>query len=220
MGARILGDSYGGFRARLLEKLRANGVRDLAVLRAVGEVPRHLFVPEALRRNAYEDVSLPIGNGQTISQPTTHAIYLEALELRGTERVLEIGTGSGYQSALLSYLAQLVVSVERIPSLAHQAQTSLKAAGCKNVTVVVGDGTLGWRSMAPYDAILVSAATPGVPPPLFDQLESGGRLVAPIQTDDRQEIRRYRKTGRTVSEETLGPARFVELRGRYGSSRE
>ena len=220
METGVLGDSYGGYRARLLEKLRANGIRDLAVLRAFAEVPRHLFVPEAFRRNAYEDVALPIGSGQTISQPTTHAVYLEALELKGDERVLEIGTGSGYQAALLSFLAQQVVSVERVPWLAQHAQAALKAARCSGVTVVVGDGTLGWRPMAPYDAILVSAATTRIPPPLFEQLDRGGHLIAPIKSGEQQEIRRYRKTGRVISEETLGPAQFVELKGRYGVSDE
>lgn len=137
------GDSYGGYRTRLVGELQSKGIRDLAVLRAVSEVPRHLFVPESVRHRAYEDSALPIGGGQTISQPWVQARYLEALRLTGRERVLEVGTGSGYQTALLARLADTVFSVERIPALAAGARTALEAAGVRNVTVVVGDGTLG-----------------------------------------------------------------------------
>ena len=216
MEPRRVGDSYGGYRARLVEELRGRGIRDLAVLAAVGQTPRHLFVPEALRNRAYEDTSLPIGSRQTISQPSTHARYLEALELRGRERVLEVGTGSGYQTALLSRLADHVISVERIAELAKQARDALKAAGCANVTVLVGDGTLGWRSLGPYDAILVSAAGPEVPKPLTEQLADGGRLVMPIQREDAQELRRVTKQGRELDDENLGPAQFVPLFGHHG----
>src|SRR5437016_7322396 len=135
------GDSFAGYRARLVEALRAKGIGDLAVLRAVAETPRHLFVPEAVRHRAYEDVALPIGAGQTISRPFTQARYLEALRLMGGERVLEIGTGSGYQTALLAALAAQVFSVERVRGLAEAAQRALKAAGVANVSILVGAGT-------------------------------------------------------------------------------
>lgn len=218
MAARGVADSYGGYRARLIEELRLKGIRDLAVLAAVGAVPRHLFVPEGLRRRAYEDSSLPIGFGQTISQPSTQARYLEALALQGRERVLEIGTGSGYQSALLAYLAEVVVSVERLPELAGQARAALGHAGVDNVTVLVGDGSLGWRPYGPYDAVLVSASTPQVPEPLIGQLAAGGRLVIPLQRrgDREQELVRLSRQNDTIIEETLGPAQFVPLIGRHG----
>jgi protein-L-isoaspartate(D-aspartate) O-methyltransferase len=216
MGSRGLNDSYGGYRAQLLEQLRSNGIRDMAVLRAFAETPRHLFVPEAFRRRAYEDVSLPIGNGQTISQPTTQARYLEALQLKGSERVLEVGTGSGYQAALLSFMAQQVVSVERLPDLATEAQKALAAAGVSGVTVVVADGTLGWAPFAPYEGIVVAAASPEVPQPLVRQLALGGRLVIPLQRGSDQELCRVRREGDDLVEEVLGPAQFVRLVGRHG----
>ncbi|MEJ2240409.1 MAG: protein-L-isoaspartate(D-aspartate) O-methyltransferase [Gemmatimonadales bacterium] len=195
-----LSDSYGGYRAQLLERLRSNGTTDMAVLRAFAETPRHLFVPEAFRNRAYDDVSLPIGNGQTISQPSTQARYLEALQLEGRERVLEVGTGSGYQAALLCKLADEVVSVERVPELAEQARSALARAGAKEVTVVVGDGTLGWAPRAPYEGIVVAAASPEVPQPLVRS----------------QELYRVRREGDDLVEEVLGPAQFVRLVGRHG----
>lgn len=176
------GDSYGGYRTRLVGELQAKGIRDLAVLRAVSQVPRHLFVPASVRHRAYEDSALPIGGGQTISQPWVQARYLEVLQLSGRERVLEVGTGSGYQTALLSLLADTVFSVERIASLATEARAALAAAGLSNVTVVVGDGTLGWRPFAPYDAILVAAASPKVPTPLLEQLAPGAGSSFPWAT--------------------------------------
>jgi protein-L-isoaspartate(D-aspartate) O-methyltransferase len=197
--------------------LRRNGIRDIAVLRAFGIVPRHLFVPEALRRRAYEDVALPIGNRQTISQPTTQAKYLEALGLRGEERVLEVGTGSGYQTALLAQLAPSVLSVERVPALAAQARRALEAAGIRqDVVVVVGDGSLGWRPLAPFDGILVAAASPEIPPPLLEQLAEGGRLVIPVQSGDRQLLKRITRRAGRLLEDDLGDAQFVPLVGRHG----
>ncbi len=158
-------DSFGGYRTRLVETLREKGIRDLAVLKAVAEVPRHLFVPQALRTQAYEDTSLPIGTGQTISQPSTQARTLEALRLTGREKVLEVGLGSGYQTALLAQLAGQVFAVERIPALAEGARAALAGAGVRNVSILIGDGTLGWRAYAPYDAMVVAAPSPGVAPP-------------------------------------------------------
>lgn len=209
-------DTYGGYRGRLVEELRRSGTEDLAVLRAFAETPRHLFVPDALRHRAYEDVALPIGHGQTISQPSTQAVYLRALRLTGDERVLEIGTGSGYQAALLSHLVAEVVSVERVPELAQWAREALEAARVRGVMVVVGDGSLGWRPRAPYDAILVAAASPGIPEPLVEQLAEGGRMVIPVEHRGSQELRLVTKRGSQLDEAPLGAVRFVPLLGRHG----
>jgi protein-L-isoaspartate(D-aspartate) O-methyltransferase len=216
MATGRVADTYAGYRARLVEQLRAQGIEDLAVLRAVGETPRHLFVPEALLGRAYEDVALPIGRGQTISRPLTHARYLEALALQGRERVLEIGTGSGYQAALLSQLVAQVFTVERLAQLAGRARDAIAQAGLRNVSVLVGDGTLGWRPYAPYDAILVAAASPQIPPPLLGQLADGGRLLAPIGSGEVQAIVRITRRGADMVEERLAPASFVPLIGRHG----
>jgi protein-L-isoaspartate(D-aspartate) O-methyltransferase len=216
MASGRLSDSYGGYRARLVEHLREQGIRDLAVLHAFGETPRHLFVPEALRRRAYEDEALPIGSGQTISQPSTQARYLEALSLAGTERVLEVGTGSGYQAALLSLLVSHVVSVERIPTLATTARKNLDRAGVQAVSVVVGDGTIGWAPDAPYDAILVAAASPAVPQPLKRQLREGGQMVIPLERGGIQVLCLVSNQDGQWTEQTLGPAQFVPLVGRHG----
>ncbi len=188
----------------------------MAVLRAFGETPRHLFVPEANRHHAYEDTALPIGAGQTISQPTTQALFLQSLALTGSERALEIGTGSGYQAALLSYLTSYVVTVERVPELADAARAALRAAELHEVNVVVGDGSIGWRPQAPYDVILVAAAGPRVPEPLVNQLTNNGRLIIPIQRGNDQELVLVRKQGNETIEESLGDARFVPLIGRHG----
>jgi len=209
-------DTYGGYRARLVEGLRAKGIRDLAVLRAFAVTPRHLFVPEAVRHRAYEDAALPIGTGQTISQPFTQARYLEALGLRGRERVLEIGTGSGYQTALLGALADQVFTIERVRSLAEAAQAALKAAKVGNVSLLVGDGTLGWSTYAPFDAILVAAGGPEVPPPLVEQLKAGGRMIIPLGAKGAQTLTLVRRTDAGVSATPLGDARFVPLVGEHG----
>ncbi|MBI4420539.1 MAG: protein-L-isoaspartate(D-aspartate) O-methyltransferase [Gemmatimonadetes bacterium] len=211
-----MADSFGGYRSRLVEQLRALGIRDLAVLRAFGETPRHLFVPDAVRHQAYEDVALPIGSGQTISQPSTQARYLEALQLQGTERVLEVGTGSGYQAALLSQVAGHVITVERIPELAAVARRALQDAGVTGVTLIVGDGSLGWAPFAPYDAIVVAAAGPEVPAPLVSQLVEGGRMVLPLVNGPAQELWRLTRQGRDIRREHLGDVRFVPLIGQHG----
>lgn len=216
MASGRVGDSYGGFRARLVEQLRLKGIEDLAVLRAVGEVPRHRFVPEALQRQAYEDTSLPIGFGQTISQPSTQATSLQALGLTGRERVLEVGTGSGYQTALLTYLADHVISIERIPELARQARTNLETVGIRGAQIVVGDGSLGWKPLAPFDAIVVAAAGRDLPRPLVEQLAIGGRLVMPRELDGRQVLVRVVRTHDGVEETELASAQFVPLIGRHG----
>lgn len=209
-------DAYGGYRTRLVEQLREQGVQDLAVLRAFAETPRHLFVPDALRHRAYENAALPIGAGQTISQPFTQARTLEALRLRGRERVLEIGTGSGYQTALLSRLVAQVFTVERVRSLALAAQQALRAAAAGNVSVLLGDGTLGWSAYAPYDAILVAAGGPEVPGPLVEQLTSGGRLLLPLGDRGDQTLTLVERTAEGIRQTPLGAALFVPLVGEHG----
>jgi protein-L-isoaspartate(D-aspartate) O-methyltransferase len=210
------GDGYGGYRTRLVETLQRKGIRDLAVLRAVRLVPRHLFVPESIRHRAYDDAALPIGSSQTISQPWVQARYLELLSLTGRERVLEIGTGSGYQTALLAMLCDAVFSVERITGLAQRAREALAAAGIRNVTVLVGDGTLGWRPLGPYDAILVAAASPEIPAPLVEQLAPGGRMVIPLGDRANQTLTLVRREGDQLRTTTVADVRFVPLLGEFG----
>jgi protein-L-isoaspartate(D-aspartate) O-methyltransferase len=212
------GDSYGGYRNRLVEVLRRKGVRDLSVLHAVQMVPRHLFVPESVRHRAYDDTALPIGSGQTISQPYVQARYLELIGLTGREKVLEIGTGSGYQTALLGLLASMVFSVERVPHLAQSARTALANSGIRNVTVLVGDGTLGWRPFAPFDAILVSAASPEIPGPLVEQLALGGRMVIPLGDRASQTLTLVERNGDGIRVSTIADVRFVPLVGQFGFS--
>jgi protein-L-isoaspartate(D-aspartate) O-methyltransferase len=218
MGAGGLGegDGYGGYRERLVETLRDKGIRDLAVLRAVRMVPRHLFVPAGVRHRAYDDAALPIGGGQTISQPWVQARYLELLALTGRERALEIGVGSGYQTALLAMLCDAVFGVERIPALAQSARDALERAGVRNVTVLVGDGTLGWRPFAPYDAILVAAASPEIPAPLLEQLAPGGRMVIPLGDRASQTLTLVRREGNQLHTSTVADVRFVPLLGEFG----
>ena len=218
MGAGGLGegDGYGGYRERLVETLRDKGIRDLAVLRAVRMVPRHLFVPASVRHRAYDDAALPIGGGQTISQPWVQARYLELLALTGRERALEIGVGSGYQTALLAVLCDAVFGVERIPRLAQGAREALERAGVRNVTVLVGDGTLGWRPFAPYDAILVAAASPEIPAPLVEQLAPGGRMVIPLGDRASQTLTLVRREGDQLHTSTVADVRFVPLLGEFG----
>jgi protein-L-isoaspartate(D-aspartate) O-methyltransferase len=174
------GDSFGGYRSQLVETLRRKGVRDLAVLRAVQMVPRHLFVPESVRHRAYDDAALPIGSGQTISQPYVQARYLELIGLTGKEKVLEIGTGSGYQAAVLSPLAARVYSIEIVLDLGRRAGEVLHRLGYGNVETKIADGYYGWPEAAPFDAIVVTAASSHIPPALIQQLKPGGRMVIPI----------------------------------------
>jgi protein-L-isoaspartate(D-aspartate) O-methyltransferase len=201
---------------RLVETLRDKGIRDLAVLRAVEMTPRHMFVPTGLRHRAYEDAALPIGNGQTISQPWVHARYLELLHLTGKERVLEVGTASGYQTGLLAHLVAQVFSIERIPALLQQARDNIQRAGVNNVSLLMGDGSIGWREYAPYDAILVSAGAPSIPQPLLDQLAEGGRLLIPIGDREEQKlVAAVRKNGK-IEMHDEAPVRFVPLVGHHG----
>lgn len=204
-------------RREMVERqIRARGVRDERVLSAMLAVPRHLFVPESLRNAAYEDHPLPIGSGQTISQPYIVAVMTELLELSRDDRVLEVGTGSGYQAALLSMLAGEVISIERIPEVARKAGENLKAAGIHGVTIVTGDGTEGYPAASPYNAILVTAGTPGIPPPLIDELADGGRLVSPVGDRDYQELVKLVRHGKKIDRSSFGGVIFVPLLGRFG----
>lgn len=213
---RTMSSEEDKFRLARLEmveqQLRRRGIRDERVLQAMAEIPRHLFVPEAWRSSAYTDGPLPIGEEQTISQPYIVALMSESLQLQGAETVLEIGTGSGYQAAVLSRLAKQVYSIEIIPQLAETARARLAALGYTNVTVIVGDGNLGWPQASPYEAIMVTAAAPQVPPALLEQLADGGCLVLPVTVnEEEQHLVRLRKRGRKVSREDLGAVRFVPL---------
>jgi len=198
---------------RLLEELRREGVSQPRVLGAMEKVPRHHFVPPEGRGHAYQNIPLPIGNGQTISQPLVVAMMTEALKLTGNERVLEIGTGSGYQCAILAELSRSVISMERLEPLANTARQRLAWLGYSNIQVIVGDGSLGCRQGAPYDAILVTAASPVVPEPLVDQLSENGRLVLPIGRSDRQELLLLTRRDGKIVPTQLGPVRFVPLIG-------
>jgi protein-L-isoaspartate(D-aspartate) O-methyltransferase len=195
------------------EQLVARGIRDARVLAAMGRVPRHELVPEGERDEAYEDGPLPIGEGQTISQPYIVAAMSEAAALSGSERVLEVGTGSGYQAAVLSALAREVYTIELEPTLAERAREALARLGCTNVHTRTGDGYRGWPEAAPFDAIVVTAAPDHVPPALLEQLAPGGRLVIPVGGSGDQELMLYTKTGRGVERRQLMPVRFVPLRG-------
>lgn len=203
-------------RAMVEKQIRMRGIASQRVLDAMLRVPRHEFVPPEQQRTAYDDIPLAIGAGQTISQPFMVAAMTEALELTGGERVLEIGTGCGYQAAVLSLLAREVFTIETHPSLAEEARTRLTRLGYTNVRSATGDGTLGWPDAAPFDAIVVTAAAPGVPPPLVEQLVEGGRLVIPVGPPEHQELRRVRKSGGIPSQEALYNCRFVPLVGQYG----
>ena len=205
-----------GPRRRLIETLQANGIRDLSVLRAFDEVPRHLFVPTGVRHRAYDDAALPIGSGQTISQPSIHALYLDVLRLTGRERVLEIGTGSGFQTALLARLAAQVFTIERVVALMDRAKEVLRALAVNNVSYLVGDGTIGWREYGPYDAILVGAGSPTVPQPLIDQLAVGGRLLCPVGAREKQEVVLVTRDISGVTTSIIADARFVPLVGTHG----
>ena len=206
----------GGARRRLVELLRAKGIRDMAVLRAFDLTPRHQFVPTGVRHRAYEDAPLQIGSGQTISQPSIHARYLEILALQGRERVLEVGTGSGYQTVLLSHLVAQIFTIERIPALFTAAREAINKAGATNVSMLLGDGTVGWREYAPYDAILVSAGGPSVPPALVEQLAEGGRMLIPVGGKDEQTLKLVVKQGGDITVTDIAPVRFVPLLGTQG----
>ena len=204
-------------RREMVERqLRKRGIRDERVLAAMLSVPRHQFVPAELAAEAYADRPLPIGHGQTISQPFMVAAMAEALRLSGGERVLEIGAGSGYQAAVLSLVAREVQAVEAHEDLAASCRERLARLGYANVNVHVGDGTLGWPDAAPFEAILVTAAAPEIPPPLEAQLAEGARLVLPVGSAEEQRLLRVEKHGNTISSRPLYHCRFVPLVGKYG----
>jgi protein-L-isoaspartate(D-aspartate) O-methyltransferase len=209
-------ERYERDRSRMVEEqLARRGISDPRVLQAMGRVPRHLFVEEALRDRAYGDHPLPIGEQQTISQPYIVALMTSLLHLSGHEKVLEIGTGSGYQTAILALLARRVCSVERVPSLATRARALLESQGMTNVWVRVGDGTLGWPDEAPFDRILVTAGAPAVPAPLFDQLIEGGRMVMPVGDTSNQTLTLVEKIDGAMRTSAHGDCTFVKFVGRY-----
>jgi protein-L-isoaspartate(D-aspartate) O-methyltransferase len=204
------GDPWRKARFEMVQyQLRGRGIRDRNVLKAMERVPRHLFVPHGIREHAYADSPLPIGHGQTISQPFVVAAMTEALELSGGERVLEIGTGSGYQAAVLAEIAGEVYTIEIVPELAADAGKTLQQAGYENVFVRAGDGWKGWPERAPFDAVMVTAAPEEVPPPLLEQLKTGGRLVIPVGPRNAQELLVYEKTSSGLRTKKLFPVRFV-----------
>jgi protein-L-isoaspartate(D-aspartate) O-methyltransferase len=213
-----LGDPrYVGYRRRLIEEIRGKGIDDLEVLQLFDKVPRHLFLPPGVLPRAYEDAPLPIGYGQTASQPSLQALYLQILEPGPRDRVLEIGTGSGFLTALLALSTDRVFSVERVRELSARARKALDAMELKNVALLVGDGTIGWRKYAPYDVIVVSAASPGVPRALVEQLGEGGRMLIPVGDRSSQELMLVRKVdGEVVEESVQDRCTFVPLLGRYG----
>ena len=205
-------------RKYLLESLRKNGITDERVLAAVAETPRELFLHETQSKLAYEDRALSIGMGQTISQPLIVATMTQALQLDGNEIVLEIGTGSGYQTAILARLAAYVYSIERIQQLAYLAFKRLEKLGCANVSLLIGDGSLGWPQKAPYDRILVAAAAPDVPEHLFEQLGMWGKMVIPVGGQERQELFVVQRTPWGSQKHSLGGCVFVPLVGEAGWS--
>jgi protein-L-isoaspartate(D-aspartate) O-methyltransferase len=208
---------FAALRASMVERqLRRRDIADERVLRAMGEVPREAFVPERYRSRAYADSALPIGENQTISQPWIVAAICQALELRGEERVLEIGSGSGYSAAVLSRLAAVVIGVERHASLAAEALRTLDALGIANVELIVGDGSRGVPAKAPFEAIAVHATAPAPPRTLLGQLADGGRLVVPIAAEAADMLMVYRRRGEALEAKTIGPCRFVPLVGEEG----
>jgi len=214
------GPHHARARAEMVERLRRHyHIRDERVLAAMGRIPRHLFVPEALQSHAYGDHALPIEFNQTISQPYIVARQTELLEVARDCRVLEIGAGSGYQTAVLAAVAGQVFALERIPELAREAHARLRRLGVSNATVKCFDGTYGWNEFAPYRAILVAAAAPDAPKPLIDQLAVGGRLIVPVGTETEQRLIRVMRTSERVINEDFGACQFVKLIGRYGWER-
>ena len=204
-------------RLRMVEEqIAGRGVKDERVLAAMGKVPRHEFLPEAIRGMAYQDSALPLGEAQTMSQPYMVGLMTELLELKGTERVLEIGTGSGYQAAVLAELCDKVYTVERIKMLADRARLNLDRLGYRSVAIKVYDGTYGWKEMAPFDAIVVTAGSPDIPAPLVEQLKEGGRMVIPVGARFGQTLLKIVKTPRGPVTERSIPCVFVPLIGNHG----
>ena len=213
--------SFAGYRRKLIEQIRGRGIDDLVILHLFDRVPRHLFVPEGVWPRAYEDAAIPIGYGQTASQPSLQALYLSVLKVTPDDTVLEIGTGSGFLTGLLAFTADRVYSVERIRELSVRARAALDQLRINNVALMVGDGTIGWRKYAPFDVIVVSAASPSVPPAFIDQLAEGGRLLIPVGTRERQELVLVRRKDGDIHEEIMhGECTFVPLLGRFAWASE
>jgi protein-L-isoaspartate(D-aspartate) O-methyltransferase len=210
-------EKFTQLRRNMVERqLRGRGITDERVLEAMVGIPRHLFVPPAEQMDAYADCPLPIGHGQTISQPYIVALMTELMKLSGNETVLEVGTGSGYQAAILAHLAHKVFSIERIPELAQTARQRLEELGIENVLVVESDGTIGLPEEAPFDGILVTAAGPTVPPPLLEQLAENGRLVIPVGSRTGQMLEVWRRINGENQKQAVAPVAFVPLVGEHG----
>lgn len=210
-------DDFALARERMVkDQLRARGIRDEGVLQVMGKIPRHLFIEEALADEAYDDHPVPIGEKQTISQPYIVALMTEALELTGKGNTLEIGTGSGYQTAILAELSNRVYTVDRIESLLLNAKKILAQLGYDNIVFKVFDGTMGWEEYAPFDAIMVTAGSPSLPRPLLDQLADNGRMIIPVGDRYTQELIKVIRRGRRLEQESLGGCRFVNLIGVHG----
>lgn len=206
-----------GYRRKLIEDIRSHGIEDLELLQLFDRVPRHIFLPEGVWPRAYEDAPIPIGFGQTASQPSLQAYYLTLLQPDADDTVLEIGTGSGYLTALLALMADRVYSVERVRELSQRARKALDALSIQNAALLVGDGTIGWRKYAPFDVVVVSAASPSIPQALLDQLGAGGRMLIPLGSRESQDLVMVRKSeGGEVTEEVVkGECSFVPLLGRF-----
>lgn len=218
MGPGPLEDTrFVGYRRKLIEEIRAHGIEDLELLQLFDRVPRHIFLPEGVLPRAYEDAPIPIGFGQTASQPSLQAYYLDLLRPGTDDTVLEIGTGSGYLTALLALRANRVYSIERVRELSQRARKALDLMELRNVALMAGDGTIGWRKYAPFDVIVVSASSPSIPSALVDQLDEGGRMLIPVGSRESQDLVLVRRAGNKVSEEVVkGECTFVPLLGRFG----
>jgi protein-L-isoaspartate(D-aspartate) O-methyltransferase len=221
VGSEHLADAFVASRRRLIEDIRERGVEELEILELFDRVPRHIFLPEGIWHRAYEDAPLPIGWGQTASQPSLQALYLAVTKPGPSDSVLEIGTGSGFLTALLAHRADRVYSVERVRALSQRARVALDRLKLSNIALLVGDGTIGWRRYAPFSLILVSAGSPSVPPALVDQLGEGGRMLIPVGSREMQELVLVRRESGGVRETALSfDCTFVPLLGRQGWSAE
>ena len=209
-------DRYVAQRRLLIERLQDRGIRDLEILRAFDTIHRHEFVPEAVRHRAYEDAPVPIGFGQTASQPSLQALYMQLLDLKSSDKVLEVGTGSGFQTAVLAQLVDRVYSIERIRELGVRAREALERLRISNVAILIGDGTIGWSRYAPYDAILVAAGGPEIPEPLLSQLAIGGRMLIPVGNLEMQRLMMVKRTEEGMQYEEVLDCTFVPLLGRFG----
>jgi protein-L-isoaspartate(D-aspartate) O-methyltransferase len=209
-------DRYVAQRRQLIERLQERGIRDLEVLRAFDTIARHEFLPQAVAHRAYEDAPVPIGFGQTASQPSLQALYMQLLNLTARDKVLEVGTGSGFQTAVLAQLVDRVYSIERIRELGVRARETLERLRISNVAILIGDGTIGWSRYAPYDAILVAAGGPDIPEPLLAQLAIGGRMLIPVGGLEAQRLMLVKRTEEGMQYEEVLDCTFVPLLGRFG----